>query len=155
MTPGELRAKNRRHFKEFWKAFPKKVAINDAERAFTATVEGTTTRPGVDPEHLIAKAKAYSRTVDPDDLKYVPSPASWLSAGRYDDQDLFTNQREQEVSWLKDQWRTANTRAVEDRFHISFPKQYPPDDLPEEKMTFWYREKAREWITSVYRERFA
>lgn len=135
----------------FWNVYPKKIAPTEAERAFTDVVVA-----GADPEHLVKKARAYALTVDPTDLKYVPSPHSWLKQGRYDDEDLFSNQLEAEKNWLRAQWVSANVKAVEDRYHVTYEKQYPPEDLTDPAaLKLWFRETARAWITSIKDERVA
>lgn len=148
LTPSQARNKNRGAFDQFWKAYPKKIAPTEAERAFTDIVE-----KGADPDYVIKKARAYALTVDPTDLKYVPSPHSWLRQGRYDDLDLFTNQLEAEKEWLRECWRTANVKAVEDRYHVTFEKQYPPEEMTDPKaIKLWYQEMARAWISKIVEE---
>lgn len=151
LKPSEIRAKNRRAYDLFWAAYPKKVAPTEAERAFSEVVER-----GADPEHLIKKARAYAESINPADMRYVPSPHAWLRQGRYDDVDLFTNEIEQEHQWLRQCWRDANVTAVEERFHIKFEKAYPPEGmLDTDAINLWYRETARAWITKVYEEMIA
>lgn len=151
MTTSAARLHNHPAFLLFWNAYPKRIAPTEAERAFTEVVSA-----GADPEYIVQKARAYAASVDPLDLKFVPSPHSWLRAGRYDDQDLFTNALEAEKNWLRAQWVTANVQAVEDRFHVTFEKTYPPEDLTDPAaIKLWFREKARAWITSVKDERVA
>lgn len=148
LTPAQARKKNRPAFDQFWAAFPKKVAPTEAERVFTDLVER-----GADPEHLIKKARAYAATVDPADMRYVPSPHSWLKQGRYDDADLFTNQVEAEKEWFRQCWRDVNVKAVENRYHVTYEKQYPPDEMSDTAaIAFWYKEKARQWIAQVCEE---
>ena len=151
LTPSEARRKNRKAFDMFWAAYPKKVAPTEAERVFSDIVER-----GTDPEYLIKKARAYAATVDPADLRYVPSPHSWLRQGRYDDADLFTNVVEQEQEWLRQCWRDVNVKAVENRYHVRFEKQYPPEDMHDaDAIRLWYQETARAWITAIYEEMIA
>lgn len=133
----------------FWAAYPRKVAPTEAERVFSEMVE-----QGISPDHLITKARAYGRTVDPADMRYIPAPHAWLRQGRYDDEDLFTNQVEQEREWFRQCWRDINVTAVENRYHLTFDKQYPPEDMKTaEAINLWYREKARAWIASVAQEK--
>ena len=144
-TPSETRKLNRGAYDQFWAAYPRKIAPTEAERAFSEVVQR-----GVSPELLVAKARAYAATVDPSDLRFVPSPHSWLRQGRYDDEDLFTNQREQQNEWFRQCWRDCNVKAVEDRYHIIFDKQYPPEDMTDvEAIKLWYRETARAWIAEI------
>lgn len=149
LTPAQARNKWRKQFDQFWAAFPKKVAPTEAERVFADLCER-----GTDPGLLISKAKAYAKTVDPKDMQYVPSPHSWLRQGRYEDEDLFTNQREQELVWLRECWRKADVKAVENRFHVCFPKTYPPDEMTDpDAIRLWYRATAQAWITQVAKDK--
>lgn len=144
-TPAEARRQNRKAFDQFWAAYPRKVAPTEAERTFSDIVS-----QGVTADHLIAKARAYASTVDPANLRYVPAPHSWLRQGRYDDEDLFTNQVEQEREWFRQCWRDINVRAIENRYHVTFDKQYPPEDMKDvDAIKLWYRETARAWITEM------
>lgn len=149
LTPGQAKAKHAAAFDEFYRAYPKRVAPSEAARAFAEICES-----GVDPVHLIAKARAYAMQCDPNDLTYVPSPHSWLRQGRYDDQDLFCNKRESEREWLRQQWRDANVSAVESRFHVTMEKVYPPDDLTDpDAIRLWYKATAQEWIAKIAQEK--
>ncbi|ATN94027.1 hypothetical protein J4U01_gp064 [Mycobacterium phage Kumao] len=142
MTPAQLRLKNRKLFEQFWAAYPKKVAINEAERAFTEAIES-----GASPDHLIQKARAYSLNVDPEKLEYVPAPASWIRQGRYEDNDLFTDRRAAELNWLRKCWETCDVRAVEDKFGIRYRKPPLPDEVQgADAARVWHREQARAWI---------
>ncbi|MDM2418378.1 hypothetical protein PP577_18450 [Mycobacteroides abscessus] len=150
LTIGQVRKKHAKRFKEFYAAYPKHVGPTEAEEVFAKLVE----YEGLDPVKLIQSAKNYAMSVG-QDLTYVPAPASWLKKGRYDDVDLFADERAAQINWLKQQWKTANVKAVEDRYHVTMPKQYPPDDITTEAaIEFWYRETARAWIHEVYKKRF-
>lgn len=142
------RKQNRKAFQMFWDAYPRKVAPTEAERVFSEIV-----MTQEDADVLIKKARAYAATVDPNDLRFVPAPHAWLRQGRYDDEDLFTNQVSQEREWFRQCWRDANVKAIENRYHITFDKQYPPEDMKDpESIRVWYRETARAWITKIYEE---
>ncbi|MDB2213893.1 hypothetical protein [Mycobacteroides abscessus] len=150
LTPGEARKKHARSFRQFWDAYPKHTAISEAERVFADLVENK----GQDPAKLIESARNFAMSCDPDDLTYVPAAHSWLKQGRYDDVDLFADERAAQRNWMKQQWKTTNVKAVENRFGIKMPKQYPPDDMTDpEAIRFWHREISRAWITQIYRER--
>lgn len=150
LTPGEARRKNHEAFQAFWRAYPRRIAIREAERVFSEIVEGTLSRPGVDPNLLITKAKAYARTVDPNDLQYVPAPHSWLKQGRYEDMDLFTDQTQAEKEWLKGCWYRCDVKAVEDKYHITMPRVNLPEGMDDPKtIREWYRGQAQLWIAEV------
>ncbi|AQT25749.1 hypothetical protein EniyanLRS_75 [Mycobacterium phage EniyanLRS] len=143
------RNKFRAAFDAFWAEYPKHSKIDEAEVAFYRVCE-----KGTDPAELVLKARAYARTVDPEDLRYVPAPSAWLRDGAYANADLFTTDAEEERAWFKKQWETANVTAVENRYQVTFPKAYPPDDITSEaQFNFWFREKCREWIAEVYRSK--
>lgn len=67
-----------------YQAYPRKVAKHAALRAIDAALK----RNGTTPEKLLEATQAYAAAVsrwDPTDLQYVPHPATWFNAGRYDD----------------------------------------------------------------------
>jgi hypothetical protein len=147
LTSGEARAKNRQNFLAFWDAYPKHQAINEAERVFSEVVEGTSSRPGVDPVMLIAKARAYARNVDPGELEYVPFAHKWLREGRYDDADLFTDQRAAEKEWLRGCYQRCDVKAVENRLRVKMPRVNLPDELTDQdEIRTWYKGQCRLWI---------
>lgn len=125
--------------------------MQDAELAFAdlAVTEE-------DAKVLIQKARSYAASVEGTDLKFVPAAHSWLRAGRYDDPDLFTSNTEQEREWFRQCWRDVNTKAVENRYHVRFDKQYPPDDVTTaDAISTWYRETARAWISQIAQEKLS
>ena len=70
-------------FKEFYEAYPKKTAPNDAWRAWS-------NKEKLPPEHYglaIKQAKAYSSMIQAEDkdMKYVKHPATWLNGGCWKD----------------------------------------------------------------------
>lgn len=147
LTQSQLRNKHRKSFEKFWSAYPRKVAPAEAEKTFAEMVEYR----GLDPVHVINAARNYALTGP--DLKFVPAPHSWLKQGRYDDADLFTDEYAAQETFLRQCWKTANVKAVQDRYHVTMPKSYPPDDIKPDDIPFWYREKCREWITTIYEEK--
>lgn len=150
LTPGQARAKNRRHFLAFWEVYPKKQAVNEAERVFSEVVEGTPSRPGVDPTLLIEKARAYARNVDPSELEYVPMPHKWLRDGRYEDNDLFTDQAVAEKEWLRGCYQRCDQAAVENRYHVKMPRENLPDDIRDpDAIRQWYKRRVQSWILEV------
>jgi len=63
-------------FKHFWEAYPRKVAIAAAERAFADAAKHEQA------ETIIEKLKAYTFADDP---KFIPSPVNWLRDRRWMD----------------------------------------------------------------------
>ncbi|QNJ56880.1 hypothetical protein SEA_REINDEER_70 [Mycobacterium phage Reindeer] len=149
-TPAQLRKKHQSTFEQFWSAYPRHTHINEAQKVWAELMED-----GYDPNQIIGAARRYSANVAGTDMKYVPGPHNWLRAGQYDDADLFQDERQAQISWLKQMWKTANVKAVEDRFHVTMPKQYPPDDITEpDAVAFWYRTQAQAWIFEMYKEKY-
>lgn len=149
LTPAEAKRRNSEAFKLFWDAYPRKTAKAEAERVFSELVQIP-----ADADHLIKMAREYAARVDPKDMTYVPAPHSWLRQGRYDDADLFTNDVTQQREWFRQCWREANVKALEQRFHITFEKTYPPEDMTDsEAIRLWYRETARAWIAKIAKEK--
>ena len=150
LTDGEKRAALRMHFDQFWKAYPRKVGINEAERSYCAAVYGTETRPGVDPVMLNEKARAYAENLDPNDVKYAPYPAKWITDGHYEDSDLFTDQREQELIWLRGCYKRCDVEAVEKRLGVTYPyKPLPPGMVDPDDIKRWHKAQVRSWITDM------
>lgn len=70
---GALRAE----FLLFWQSYPRKEAKGDAEKAFGPACKLA------DPEKIIAACKAFRW---PDDRRFIPLPATWLRAKRWEDE---------------------------------------------------------------------
>ena len=68
-------------FALFWRVYPRKVAKLDAERAWAQTRRQ---RPPI--EEVIAAIQAQIQSGQWDDVRYCPHPATWLRAGRWDDE---------------------------------------------------------------------
>jgi hypothetical protein len=69
----------RDYFAEFWKLYPKRVAKEAARKAFS--------KLDMTDELFDEIAKAIIiQELDTDDLTYVPYPASWLNARRWEDE---------------------------------------------------------------------
>ena len=79
-------------FKHFWEAYPRKVAIAAAERAFADAAKHE------QPETIIEKLKAYTFADDP---KFIPSPVNWLRDRRWMDDPKATAPVKQERDLTK------------------------------------------------------
>jgi uncharacterized protein YdaU (DUF1376 family) len=74
-------------FKHFWEAYPRKVAIAAAERAFVDAVRQE------QPEVILEKLRTYKFSEDP---KFIPSPVNWLKDRRWEDDPTVTAPAKQE-----------------------------------------------------------
>ena len=67
-------------FEQFWRAYPRKTAKNDALKAWKQTAKS---RPPID---VLLRAVAEYRETDEVVRGYIQYPATWLRAGRWDDE---------------------------------------------------------------------
>jgi hypothetical protein len=71
-----------RAFTEFWNVYPRKVGKNEAKKAFTkahAVANG----------EVVLGAQRFAADPNlPTDKNYIPHPATWLNAGRWEDEPL-------------------------------------------------------------------
>lgn len=67
-------------FDEFWQAVPRKIAKPKAQQAYAKAMRKTDART------LIAAMRRYAESRIGEDPKYTAHPASWLNAGRWEDE---------------------------------------------------------------------
>lgn len=147
LTPAKLRDKHHKTFEKFWETYPRHTHRIEATNVWSSLMED-----GGDPVQIVGAARAFANKLD--NIKFAPAPHRWLQNGRYDDADLFADEAAAGKAWLQAQWQSANVKAVEDRYHITMEKRYPPEGMTDTKaIAFWYREIAREFIHQVYREK--
>lgn len=143
LTPAQARAKHASTFSRFIAAYPRRTHQNEAANVWAKLMES-----GEDPVRIIKSATNFAGSVS--DLKYCPAPNRWLEQGRYTDAHLFQDESAAQIAWLKQMWREANVRAVENRYHITMEKAWPPDEMTSpDAIRFWHRQRARSWITEV------
>ncbi|MEF2979067.1 hypothetical protein [Subtercola sp. YIM 133946] len=69
-------------FAEFYMAYPRKVGKEAARKKFIAIARK------VDPQLIIEGARRFAADPNLPEKQYVPHPATWLNAGRWDDEPL-------------------------------------------------------------------
>lgn len=90
-------AKLERAFEEFWKVYPRKVGKDAAKKAFVkahAQANGD----------VVLGAQRYANDPNlPADKNFIPHPATWLNAGRWDDEPLPYREKtaEEKAAWAK------------------------------------------------------
>jgi hypothetical protein len=67
-------------FDDFWRAYPKKVALTDAIRAFARAIDRAP------PEEIIRGATRYAAERGGEDPRYTRNPATWLNKACWNDQ---------------------------------------------------------------------
>lgn len=67
-------------FAEFYMAYPRKVGKEAARRAFEKAARST------DPQLIVDGARRYASDPNLPEKRFIPHPASWLNAGRWDDE---------------------------------------------------------------------
>lgn len=70
-------------FEQWWQHYPRRVAKKFAHRVF----ERLRSSGEVPFEVLLSATRNYARSVVGKDMKYVAHPATWLNAGRWDDDE--------------------------------------------------------------------
>ena len=68
-------------FDQFWEAYPKRVGKIKARAAWAKAIKA-----GVPPESIIAAATQYAIDQKDKDYEFKAYPATWLNAGRWDDE---------------------------------------------------------------------
>lgn len=68
-------------FEDFYSAYPRHVGKAAAEKAWDVIVK----KRAVELAAIVAGAHRYANDPNLPELQYVPYPASWLNAGRWDD----------------------------------------------------------------------
>lgn len=68
-------------FDTFWAAYPKRIAKQDARKAWVKALKGDTTA-----DHIIAAATRFAEERTGQDPRFTPYPATWLNRGSYDDE---------------------------------------------------------------------
>lgn len=70
-------------FEQWWSVYPRKVAKKFAHKCF----ERLRSSGEIPFEVLISATQFFARSCIGKDIKFVPHPATWLNAGRWDDDE--------------------------------------------------------------------
>lgn len=90
-------ARLERAFEDFWTAYPRKVGKDAARRAFVKAYEAAN-------GNVVLGAQRFSNDPNlPADKNFIPHPATWLNAGRWDDEPLPFREKtaEEKAAWAK------------------------------------------------------
>ena len=77
-----LKKEKKMEFEEFWKEYPRKIAKGDARKAWAQTEKF---RPDIQTIIKAIKAAKQTDSWRENAGKYIPYPATWLRAERWDD----------------------------------------------------------------------
>jgi hypothetical protein len=69
-------------FDEFWELYPRKVGKIDAEKSYGKAMKLATI------DQIREGAKKFAARCQNTEPQYIPHPATWLNAGRWDDQPM-------------------------------------------------------------------
>lgn len=138
----ELRIKYDSLFTEFFEKYPRKMGRQDAFDIFVELGE-----EGVDLSHVIKQAESYARNVDPREMQFVPWPKSWLKGRRWEDNDLFTDQRVSERDWFTGRWREGDAAAIYSRYGFVYPDPPIPNGVTD--IAKFHFDARRTWIAQV------
>lgn len=148
LTPSQAASKHDSTFRRFWQAYPRHTHREESARAWGLLMED-----GADPVAIVKAAEGFAANLS--DVKYAPAAVNWLKNGRYEDADLFSDESAANEEWLRRMYRTANVKAVQDRFQLTMPKWYPPrDGMSEAEQRAAYRAAVQSWIVDVHKEYF-
>lgn len=111
-------------FDDFWRVYPKKVALRDAIRAFARAIERGP------PDEIIRGAMRYAAERDGEDPRYTKNPATWLNKACWNDPPPRARP-----------WRDPH---VDGRFNGSFATQMHSDDDFDEVLTRIQRQRKRD-----------
>jgi hypothetical protein len=89
-------------FAAFYARYPRRVARLDAEKAYQQI-----RRKGIEHAHIMAGLERYLLNL-PDAMCYVPYPASWLRAGRFDDEYEVAVPVPVKIDWFAECAQTHN-----------------------------------------------
>lgn len=129
-------------FDELWKAYP---LHQDYQGAFTIFLD--LVEQGVDTEMLLSKAGSYSANVDPNNLKYVPHLKSWLRNRRFDDEDLFTDEKVSTREFFVRAWKEGNVGVVQTKYGFIYPDPPIPADVTD--VSAYRKDDRVRWVGAI------
>lgn len=124
-------------------AYPRRV---DHARAYDIFLD-LVLDEGIEPTLLISRATSYSRNVDPEGMKFVPSPRTWLRDRRFHDEDLFTDRKVSAREWFVRAYTEADAAAVEKRYGFVYPDPPIPADVKD--VVRWCEDDRRKWVGAI------
>ena len=95
------------NFEEFYAAYPRKVGKKAAEKSWDKLI-----KMGTNPNEIIEGAKRYAAAKRGTDQQYIAHPATWLNAGRW--QDEMGAPEPEEPAWKTDNKLVAQMQATRD-----------------------------------------
>lgn len=127
-----------RAFEAFWDAYPRKVGRKAAVKAFEKSLAD------VEPDQLIASAKAYAQSCSGSEPRFIAHPTTWLNQGRWDE---FAASSTTPEEFLNTCWENATLKPIEDLTGrrpdcIVWPDPIPEDFAKDE----FLRDFRRRWI---------
>jgi hypothetical protein len=143
MDRAEARKRYEETFRDFMAAYPRRV---DHARAYDVFLD-LVVDEGYEPSMIVSKAESYSRNVDPEYLKFVPSPRTWLRDRRFNDEDIFTDRKVSARDWFIRAYNDADAAAVEKRYGFVYPDPPIPADVTD--VLAWCEDDRRKWVGQV------
>jgi hypothetical protein len=143
MNRSEARKRYEEVFRHFMEVYPRRV---DHARAYDVFLE-LVVDDGYDPELIISRAASYGKNVDPDYLKYVPSPRTWLRDRRFNDEDIFTDRRVSTREWFVRAYKDADAASVEKKYGFVYPDPPIPSSVTDVRK--WCEDDRRKWVGQI------
>jgi hypothetical protein len=144
MDRAEARKRYEETFRDFMAAYPRRV---DHARAYDIFLD-LVLDEGVEPSMLISRAASYSSNVDPESIKFVPSPRTWLRDRRFHDEDIFTDRKVSAREWFIRAYTDADAAAVEKKYGYVYPDP-PIPDMTQGEIRQWCEDDRRKWVGQI------
>jgi len=132
-------------FLDWWKLYPRKADKGHAAKAYRAA------RKIASAETLSGAAVVFSRKMSDTDPKYIPYPGKWLNGQQWLDEDIAPADPDDLREWLRECWKNADVKSVEEDSGLTFrlPDESPDED---ESITDFNRRMRQQWITDNHDE---
>lgn len=114
-------AKSDAEFAAFWRVYPRRVGKESARKAFAKAARNT------DPTEIIAGAVSFAAQREGEDVQYTAYPATWLNAGR---------------------WQDETTATTTEDFQLPPAPREVIDDPDPSVYVRWARQQRDTWLTS-------
>ncbi|MGV5046863.1 hypothetical protein [Rhodococcus pyridinivorans] len=130
-------------FEEWWKHYPRKVSKGQARKAYKTALKKT------DHDILLAAVKAFSASVAETDTQFIAHASTWLNGERWLDEGITPADAASVTDWLRECWKQADTKSIEERSGMTYRPNDPPEDVD---IREFLRRDRQQWITDNHDE---
>jgi len=130
-------------FEEWWIHYPRKVSKGQARKAYKTALKKT------DHDTLIAAVKAFSASVAETEAQFIAHGSTWLNGERWLDENIAPADVGSVTEWLRECWKQADTKSIEERSGMTYRPTDPPEDVD---IREFLRRDRQQWITDNHDE---